>query len=131
MLNDAIRAFLQKPLTARMSTIDPNGYPHVIPVWFDVEGDDLMIISERGTRKVEHIKANPKGAVAVGGDSGDEAGYLFKGEFSIEEDPDDTWTRRLTYRYESGAKAEQDIADWALLDMIVVRFKPRKVIKVL
>lgn len=130
MLTDTIREFLQKPLIARMGTIDSDGYPHIIPVWFDVDGDDLMVISERKTRKNEHIKANPKGSINIGGDPDDGAGYLFKGEFSLEEDPDYAWMKRLTYRYESKEKAEKDIQDWLLLDMIVLRFRVEKVIKV-
>jgi general stress protein 26 len=131
MFNDTIREFLQKPLVARMATIDSNGYPHIIPVWFDVEGDDLMIISERKTRKIDHIRVNPKGSVNIGGDTNDGAGYLFKGEYSIEEDPGHAWMKKMTYRYESGEKAEKDIQDWLLLDMIVLRFKIEKTIKVL
>ncbi len=131
MLNDSIRAFLQKPHIARMSTLDPEGYPHTVPVWFMLDGDDLVIISERNTRKVEHIRANPKGAVSIGGNPGDGEGYLLKGEFSIEEDDGLTWMKRLTYHYESGDEAERDIAAWSELDMIVIRFKPRRVSKVI
>jgi len=131
MITDTIREFLQKPLIARMSTIDPNGYPHTVPVWFALDGDDIVVISVSDTRKVGHIRANPKGAVTIGGDSGDGGGYLIKGEFTIEADPDDAWVRKLTYRYEAPEQAEKDIADWAELDIIVLRLKPKLVIKVM
>jgi general stress protein 26 len=113
-----------------MSTIDAEGYPHTVPVWFMLDGDEIVIISDRGTRKVRHIQANPKGAVAIGGDRGDGQGYLLKGEFSIEEDPDDAWVRRITHHYEDREEAEKDIAAWADLDIILLRLKPRAVIKV-
>jgi hypothetical protein len=131
MFTATVREFLQKPLIARMSTIDPQGYPHTVPVWFRLDGDDIVIISVRNTRKVGHILANPKGAIAIGGGPGDGAGYLIKGEFSIEADPDNAWVRRLTYHYESPEQAEKDIADWADLDMIVLRLKPKVVLKVI
>jgi hypothetical protein len=126
-----IREFLQKPLIARMSTSDPEGYPHTVPVWFALDGDDLVIISVRQTRKVDHILANSKGAVTIGGDPGDGGGYLIKGEFSIEEDPEDAWVRKLTHRYEEPEQAEKDIAAWSDLDMIVLRLKPKAVLKVI
>jgi predicted pyridoxine 5'-phosphate oxidase superfamily flavin-nucleotide-binding protein len=88
-----IREFLQKPLVARMSTLDPDGYPSTVPVWFMLDGDDTVVISVSSTRKVGHIKANPKGAIAIGGDPADGGGYLIKGEFSIEADPEDVWVR--------------------------------------
>ena len=126
-----MREFLQKPLIARMSTIDPDGYPHTVPVWFALDGDDIVIISARDTRKVGHLLANPKGAVAIGGDPADSAGYLIKGKFVIEADPDDAWVRQLTYRYEAPEQAEKDIAAWAELDIIVLRLKPKVVLKVM
>lgn len=130
LLDEAARAFLGKPLIARMSTIDGAGYPHTVPVWFMLDGDDFVIISERGTRKVAHAQANPKGALSIGGDPGQGAGYLLKGVFSIEEDPGFVWMEKLTRHYERGKQAEQDIAAWSRLDMIVIRFKPQKVAEV-
>lgn len=130
MFTDEIRAFLQKPLVARMSTIDADGWPHTVPVWFMLDGDEIAIISVRQTAKIGHIRANPNGAVQIGGDADDSAGYLMKGTFRIEEDPDRAWMKKLTYRYESGEKAEKDIADWTLLDMIVLRLTPKLVFKV-
>ncbi len=131
MFTDSIREFLQKPLTARMSTIDTDGYPHTVPVWFALDGDEIVVISVSDTAKVGHIRANPKGAITIGGDLCDDGGYLLKGEFTIEPDPDDAWVKKLVYRYESPAQAEKDIADWTELDIIVLRLHPRAVFKVL
>lgn len=130
LLNDEVRAFLQKPLLARMSTIDGDGYPHTVPVWFKLDGDDVMVIATRDTRKVRHIAHNPKGALVVGGDTGDGAGYLLKGEFTVEEDPELRWMKALTYHYEDEGQAAADVAAWSDLDMIVIRLRVRKVIKV-
>ncbi|MBN1284676.1 MAG: pyridoxamine 5'-phosphate oxidase family protein [Anaerolineae bacterium] len=130
MLDDQAREFLQKRLIARMSTVGPDGYPHTVPVWFKLEGDDIIIISTRDTRKVQHILANSKGAVTIGGDPNDGAGYLLQGDFSVEEDTDRIWLRTLTYYYEEKEQAEKDIAAWQDLDMIAIRLKPKKVVKV-
>lgn len=131
MLTNTTREFLQKPLIARLSTIDPDGYPHTIPVWFMLDGEDIVIISDRDTRKVAHILVNPKGAITIGGDSGDGSGYLFKGDLSIEADPNDAWVRKLTYRYQPPEQAEKDIAAWADLDIVVLRFRVKAVLKVM
>ncbi len=130
MLDDTIRTFLQKPLIARMSTIGADGYPHTVPVWFMLDRDDIVIISVRATRKVQHIACNPKGAIVIGGQPGEGGGYLFKGDFSIEEDPGDRWVKKLIDRYESGEQAEKDVRDWADLDIILIRLKPKTVAKV-
>ncbi len=130
LLSDEVRAFLQKPLLARMSTIDGDGYPHTVPVWFKLDGDDVMVIATRDTRKVGHIARNPKGALAIGGDPADCAGYLLKGEFAVEEDPGLRWMKALTYHYEDEAQAAKDVAAWSDLDMIVIRLRVCRVIRV-
>jgi general stress protein 26 len=130
MLTETIREFLQRPLIARISVNGSDGYPHTVPVWFALDGEEIVLIGPRKTRKVRLMKANPKGAVVIGGDSADGAGYLFKGEFTIEEDPDNFWLKKMTYRYESKEQAEKDIAEWIPLDNIVMRFRFHQVIKI-
>ena len=132
-MEETVREFLQKPLTARLGTVDAKGYPHIIPLWFDVDGDDLIIISDRKTRKVDHIVAGgTKGAMQIGGDGDESVGYLFKGQLTVEPDPDFKWLRQVTLRYELGERAEKDIDLWrTTLDMIIIRLKVERVIKVL
>jgi predicted pyridoxine 5'-phosphate oxidase superfamily flavin-nucleotide-binding protein len=129
-LDETLRTFLEKPLIARMSTLDRKGYPHTVPVWYMLDGSDFMIIGTRETRKVGHILANPKGSLQVGGEPGNGGGYLIKGHFSIEEDPGYIWMKKLIYRYETGEQAKKDVADWSDLDMIVMRLRPEIMIKV-
>ncbi len=130
LFDDAARTLLDKPLIARLSVIDSDGYPHTVPVWFMRDGEEIVFISVRSTRKVAFAEANPKGAVTIGGAPGDGGGYLIKGDIAIEPDPDDAWVRRLCHHYEEPEQAERDVADWADLDIVVLRLKPRKVIKV-
>jgi|YNPNPStandDraft_1061719.scaffolds.fasta_scaffold07447_7 PPOX class probable F420-dependent enzyme len=131
MLDEQARTFLQAPRVAYVSTVGPDGYPHTVPVWFMLDGDEVVLISERSTHKVRHIQSNPKGALTVGGQPGDGAGYLIRGDFSIEEDPDRVWLKKMTYHYEQGEEAERDIAAWGKLDMIVIRLKPRSISRVI
>ncbi|PJF40368.1 MAG: PPOX class F420-dependent oxidoreductase [Chloroflexi bacterium] len=127
--NDA-REFLNKPLIARVSTIDADGYPHTVPIWFDVDGNDIIFTTERGSVKVRNAQNNPKGSVSIGGDPGDGGAYLIRGEFVVEEDADRAVLKRMTYRYESGEQAEKDFVAWKELDMVTLRLKPTRVIKV-
>ena len=129
MFNDAAREFLRKPLIARISTFDSDGYPHTVPVWFYLEGDDIIIIAERGTKKIKNVRANPKGAVSIGGEPG-ELSYLIKGEMIVEEDPGFEWMKRVTRHYEAPEQAEKDIELWSKSDMVIIRLKPVRVIKV-
>lgn len=130
MFDDKAREFLKKPLIARISVVDPDGFPHTVPVWFLLDGDDIVVISVSDTKKVGYIAANPKGCAVIGGEPDDGGGYMIKGYWSIEPDPDDVWTKKITYHYEAPEQAAKDVADWADLDIIVLRLKPTRVIKV-
>jgi general stress protein 26 len=131
MYTPEVREFLQRPLLARMSVIDDEGYPHTVPVSYILDGDDVIITSVRSTRKVAYIRANPKGALVVGGDYADGAGYLLKGEFSIEEDPDRRWLRRTSEHYHDDPdEAARSVARFAAKDMILLRLRVRRVSRV-
>jgi general stress protein 26 len=131
MCTPEVREFLQRRLLARMSVIDDDGYPHTVPVSYILDGDDVIVTSVRSTRKVAYIRANPKGALVVGGDYADGAGYLLKGEFSIEEDPDRVWLRRTSERYHDDPdEAARSFARFASRDMILLRLRVRRVIRV-
>ena len=129
LLPDAARAVLQKPLVVRMAVIDPDGYPHVVPVWFGLDGDDLMIFGFYNTRKIDYLQANPKGSVQIGGDFGND-GYLLKGDFTLENDPEHHWAHRITELYETKEMADQHMAEWSQQDLFLVRFVVNKVMKV-
>lgn len=128
-LPDGARALLHKPLVVRMAVNDPNGYPHVVPVWFGMDGDDLMIFGYQNTRKIDYIHANSKGSVQIGGDFGND-GYLLKGEYSLEPDLDNQWAWKITRLYENEELTKQHMTEWSQQKLFLVRFKVNKVIKV-
>lgn len=135
MFSKEVGDVLALPLIARLSVIDRDGFPHTVPLWFDVDGDDIVMISDRDTRKVDYLKVNPKASVCIGGGEsaggGIGRGYLIKGTCTAEEDPDYRWLRQVTRRYESPAEAERDIEQWRTqLDMMVIRLAVERVIKV-
>ena len=130
ILTEPVRTFLEQALIARIAVIDNHGYPHMIPIWFARDGDDVMFFSSRNARKIKHVQANPKGALTIGGEPYGSEGYLLKGEFSIEEDLGHRWLREITFRYEPREIADKHLAEWVNDDLVLLRFKPRKVIKV-
>jgi general stress protein 26 len=123
------RELLQQPVIVRMAVTDPNGYPHVVPVWFGLDGDDIIVFGFKNTRKVDYIKSNPKGSVQIGGDPAGN-GYLLKGDFSIEADHDHHWARTITYAYETRETGEKNLAEWTQQELVVLRLVVNKVVRV-
>lgn len=131
MFDEKAREFLKTPRIARLATNGPDGYPHVIPLWFMLDGDDVVMVSERPLRKVKNLRENPKASVQVGGEPGDTAAYLIRGTVTISDDTNNEWTNKLTYHYESKEEADKHVVEWADLDMLVLRLKPVSVLNVL
>lgn len=130
MFDDAARKFLGKPLIARLTTMSSDGYPHSVPIWYMLDGDDLLFVSDRVARKVQNVLGNSKGSAVVGGDVTDEAGYMFRGDLSIEEDPDHVATFRMVDRYETKENGDRLKEEWKNDDVVVIRLRPKTVIKV-
>jgi PPOX class probable F420-dependent enzyme len=129
MFTDEMREFFKLPLIARIGTINPDGYPHAVPLWYEVDGDEVIFIAERKTKKVKNLLVNPKAVVTMGGDP-PTAAYMITGDCTIEDDTDHAWTKRITYRYEDKEQAEKDLEAWKDFDMVVIRMKPKSVVKV-
>ena len=52
--------------TGDLATASPQGAPHVAPVWFVVDGDDLVFTTSRDSIKGRHLRANPSVARLMG-----------------------------------------------------------------
>jgi general stress protein 26 len=130
MLTAEQRVFLEKPLIARLSTLDHEGYPHTVPLWFLLDGEDIVIISDRATRKVMNALVNPKGAVCIGGEPGDGAGYLIRGDLTVSDDVDQRFTHQMIDKYEAPVEAARLKALWRDDDIVVLRLKPKSVVRV-
>ena len=62
---DEIYAFLQGPWVARLACVQPNGMPHVVPVWQEFDDDVFYIASWGGSRWAEYLLSNPGVSLTV------------------------------------------------------------------
>jgi PPOX class probable F420-dependent enzyme len=49
-----------------LSTVRPDGLPHLVPTWFWWDGEALVVFSKPGAVKVRNLRANPRLMVALG-----------------------------------------------------------------
>jgi PPOX class probable F420-dependent enzyme len=131
VLSRRLRTFLSRPRLARLCTIDPKGFPHVVPIYFMRQGDEIVFGTDAGEAKVRNALRNPKAAVVIGGDPDeDEEGYMIQGTLHVESDPRQRTARRLLLRYESEREAEAQLSQWSEGDTVLLRLTPRRVIRV-
>ena len=131
MFSEELSEYLKKPRLARMSTIDPNGYPHTVPVWYAIDGDEFVIVVSPASKKVGHLKVNPKGCISIGGGPDDGGGWMFKGQFTLTDDNGWPWLQQMTPHYEPAEEAAKNLAEWAQSEWGLIRMKVEKIIKVI
>jgi len=49
-----------------LSTMRPDGRPHIVPVWFTWDGDAITFFSKPHAQKVRNLRANPNVTLGVG-----------------------------------------------------------------
>lgn len=130
MLDDAARQILSQPVIVRISTITPDGYPHSVPVWFMLDGDALIVFTERGSQKAHNARANARGSIAIGGDPVGSPCYLVEGDIRLEDDPDHAVTAQITYHYEGKERGDEWLAMWKGSDHVILRLTPRRVVRI-
>jgi PPOX class probable F420-dependent enzyme len=61
-----IRRFLEEEPVVWLSTVRPDGTPHIIPVWFFWDGDALLVFSKPEAQKVHNLRAQPSVMLGIG-----------------------------------------------------------------
>ena len=103
------REFLSSGVrTAKVATVSPQGKPHVAPVWFIVDGDELVFITTATSAKGRHLRKNPRAAVAVDDDSFPFAFVVASGRVTLDDEPPNRleWATRIASRYVPERAAE-------------------------
>jgi PPOX class probable F420-dependent enzyme len=84
-LSDDVRAFLKEKRFAVLATINPDGAPHQTVMWYELQGDEIMMNTRGGRVKTANFRRDPRASVCV------EDGYLgvtIQGTVRLEEDPE-------------------------------------------
>lgn len=82
-----VQELLAKPVLARLGTANPqNNQPHVTPVWFEWDGEYLLISAFISTRKAREAAANPRLSVLIDVEDPTQA-VLLEGKAEVLQDP--------------------------------------------
>jgi PPOX class probable F420-dependent enzyme len=49
-----------------LSSVRPDGRPHLIPIWFSWDGQDIHVASKPEAQKIRNLRANPTVMLALG-----------------------------------------------------------------
>lgn len=107
--DEALEFLAEGTRTGRLATASPSGNPHAAPVWFVVDGADLVFTTGRETVKGRHLRRNPRAGLAVDEHVFPYHFVVVRGPVSIFERAPDmlAWTTRIAERYVPAERAEE------------------------
>lgn len=116
--------------TGKLATVRADGSPHVVPVWFVLDGDDLVFTTGADTVKGKALRRDGRAALCVDMERPPFAYVMAAGEVEISEDPDELldWATRIATRYEGPERAEEFGRRNAVPGELLVRLSPTKVV---
>jgi PPOX class probable F420-dependent enzyme len=84
-LSDAVRAFLTEKRFAVLATINADGSPQQTVMWYELQGDEIMMNTRDGRVKASNFRRDPRASICV------EDGYrgvTIQGTVRLIEDPE-------------------------------------------
>jgi PPOX class probable F420-dependent enzyme len=125
------RAFLgDGTRTAKLAVTRKNGAPHVVPVWFVLDGDDIVFTTGKDTVKGRSLLRDGRVAICVEDDRPPFSFVAIEANATAMLGADDllAWSTRIAERYMGADKAEQVGRRNAVPEELLVRVTPTRVI---
>ncbi|MFF2846031.1 PPOX class F420-dependent oxidoreductase [Streptomyces sp. NPDC058001] len=110
MTDEEWRDFVsQGTRTGKLSTVRADGSPHVAPIWFVLDGDDLVFNTGKETVKGRNLARESRAALCVDDDRPPFAFVTLQGRAELSENLDDLrrWAGRIGARYMGEDRAEE------------------------
>lgn len=126
-----MRSFLlSAPRTGKLATVRGDGRPHVVPIWFDLDGENLVFTTWHETVKAANLRRDSRVSICVDDQMPPFAFVVIEGHVEIEEHAEDLlyWTTRIAGRYMGSDLAESYGKRNAVEGELLVRVTPTKII---
>lgn len=134
MSDEEIAAFLERQRTATVATIGPDGYPHLVAMWYGLIDGRVYIETKAKSQKAVNLRRDPRIACSVeAGDSYDQLrGVAIEGTATLIEDTTDAeyWAAAVSVfeRYQAPYSEEmRPVVETMMHKRVVVRIVPVRV----
>jgi PPOX class probable F420-dependent enzyme len=110
MSGDEWRAFVTEGTrTGKLATVRRDGRPHVVPVWFVLDGDDLVFTTGTDTVKARTMRRDPRVCLCVDDQRPPFSYVMVEGTAALSEDLDELlrYATLIGGRYMGAGQAEQ------------------------
>ncbi|MBA3425216.1 MAG: PPOX class F420-dependent oxidoreductase [Rubrobacteraceae bacterium] len=134
MSAEEYREFLMEGTrTAMLATVRKDGRPHVAPIWFVMDGEDIIFGTGRNTVKGHALRREGRVALSVDDPTPPFAFVMIEGNVSYKDCADAPeegleWATRIAARYVGEDRAEAFGRRNAVAGELLVRLTPSKVV---
>ena len=131
MTHDEWRAFLAGDArTGKLATTRKDGGPHVVPIWFVLDGDDVVFSTGAETVKGRSLRREGRAAICVDDERPPFAYVMVAGRVEISEDLDEMlrFATEIGGRYMGAERAEEFGRRNSVPGELLVRLKPDNIV---
>jgi PPOX class probable F420-dependent enzyme len=118
--------------TGKAGVTSADGMPHVTPIWFLLDGDDLVFTTHESSVKGKALRRDPRICVCVDDDTPPFSFVSLWGQASLSEDLDELrrWATALGRRYMGADRAEEFGTRNGVPGELLVRVRVTKVVAI-
>ncbi len=131
MTPEQARAFMSHGTrTAKVATTMTDGHPHVMPVWFVLDGDVIVFTTFGKSVRGRALRRDPRIALVIDEEVPPYAFVHVRGRAEISEDPEQLlrFATEIGARYMGAARAKEFGTRNAVPGELLVRVTPERVI---
>src|SRR4051794_27550089 len=128
------RAFLTEATrTGKLATVQRDGRPYVVPIWFVLDEDDSVVFNGAATSaKAKAMQRESRIALCVDDEKPPYAFVLLEGRAEVSDDVEAMlpWSTRIAARYMGADRADEFGRRNAAPGELLVRLRPDRVIAI-
>ena len=135
MSDDELHDFLDEQKIVSVATIGPRGRPHLVPLWYVLEGGDLIGWTYAKSQKAKNLERDPHATLQVedGVDYQELRGVMLECDVDLEREPARVaeYGRALFTRYGPGGELAPEVGEMVekqASKRVGLRFRPTRVL---
>jgi PPOX class probable F420-dependent enzyme len=116
--------------TGKLAVVREDGRPHVTPIWFVLDGDDVVLTTHETSAKARALRREPRVALCVDDQQPPYSFVLVEGTVTMSDDLDELsrWAAAIGSRYMGADRAQEFGARNGVPGELLVRLRVAKVI---
>jgi PPOX class probable F420-dependent enzyme len=116
--------------TGKLATVRADGSPHVVPIWFVLDGDDVLFTTHESSVKAKALLSDGRVSICVDDQTPPYSYVTVTGIVETTTDPELLlhWATRIGGRYMGEHRADEFGARNGVSGELLVRVRPTKVV---